>query len=71
MKGTIKNLNERGYGFIKVEGQTEEIFFHSSALVGVQFNELQQGDAVSFETEQKPDNKTGQMKTSAINVERA
>lgn len=69
MTGTIKTLNERGYGFISVEGESSDLFFHNSALVGVSFNELQPGDAVTFETEKT--SKDGQEKTSAINVARA
>lgn len=51
MTGTIKTLTDKGFGFISAEGQPKEIFFHSSALVDVMFDELRQGDVVSFETE--------------------
>ena len=51
MTGTIKTLTEKGFGFITVEGQEKEIFFHSSALVGVTFDQLAVGSTVSFETE--------------------
>lgn len=50
MTGTIKTLTEKGFGFITVEGQ-KDIFFHSSALVGVSFDQLAVGNTVSFETE--------------------
>jgi CspA family cold shock protein len=30
------------------------LFFHSNSLVGVTFDELREGDAVSFETEEFP-----------------
>ena len=65
MTGTIKKLNERGFGFIVGEGLEKDLFFHSSALVGVTFNELKEGDAVSFETEQSPKG------LNATNVQRA
>lgn len=52
MNGTIKTLTDRGFGFIAVEGEEQEIFFHSSALVDVSFDELKVGDNVAFETEQ-------------------
>ncbi len=52
MVGTIKNMTDKGFGFIAAEGQEKEIFFHSSALVGVSYNELNIGDTVSFEVEQ-------------------
>ncbi|MFA6475670.1 MAG: cold shock domain-containing protein [Patescibacteria group bacterium] len=51
MQGTIKTLTDRGFGFITVEGQEKEIFFHSSSLVDVTFDDLRQGDTVSFDTE--------------------
>lgn len=47
--GTIARLTDRGFGFIKVEGQEKDIFFHSKELVGVQFDELREGDKLTFE----------------------
>ncbi len=64
MTGTIKKLTDRGFGFIAVEGQEKDLFFHSKSLVGVQFNELKEGDTVSFETETTPKG------PAAINVKR-
>jgi len=54
MKGTIKRLvSDKGFGFITVEGgDDKDLFFHSSALVDVDFNELREGQEVTFETEQ-------------------
>ncbi len=54
MNGTINKLTDKGFGFIAVPGQEKGIFFHSNSLVGVQFNELHEGDAVTFETEESP-----------------
>ncbi|MCX6795105.1 MAG: cold shock domain-containing protein [Candidatus Falkowbacteria bacterium] len=65
MTGTIKTLTDKGFGFIKVEGQEKDLFFHSNSLVGVQYNELREGDAVSFETENSPKG------MNAVNVKRA
>lgn len=53
MNGTIKTLTEKGFGFISVDGQ-KDIFFHTSALVGVSFDQLSVGQAVSFDTEDSP-----------------
>lgn len=64
MTGTIKTLTDKGFGFINVEGQEKDLFFHTNSLVGVQFNELREGDAVSFETEQSPKG------MNAVNVKR-
>ena len=52
--GTIARLTDKGFGFIKVEGQEKALFFHSNELVNVQFNELQEGDKVSFEVADSP-----------------
>lgn len=49
MKGTIKKLNEKGFGFITPEGESKDVFFHSSDLAGVDFNDLNEGDEVTFE----------------------
>lgn len=49
MNGTIKTKTDRGFGFISREGETKDLFFHSKDLVGVTFDELQVGAAVTFE----------------------
>ena len=70
MKGTIKKLvPEKPFGFISVEGQTTDVFFHKDKVVGISFDQLHEGDTVTFETETTDRN--GEMKTSAINVQRA
>lgn len=45
---------DRGFGFIKREGQEKDLFFHSKELVGVTFNELREGDRVTFEVADSP-----------------
>ncbi len=65
MTGTIKRLTEKGFGFITGEGLQKDLFFHSNSLVGVTFDELKEGDTVSFETEQSPKG------LNAVNVQRA
>lgn len=65
MQGIIKKKTDRGFGFISAQGMEKDLFFHSKALVGVTFEELQEGDAVSFDTEDSP---KGQ---NAVNVQRA
>ncbi len=49
MKGTIKTLTDKGFGFIAREGEVKDLFFHSNDLVGVAFDSLKTGDAVTFE----------------------
>ena len=51
--GTIKRLTDRGFGFIAAPDGTE-YFFHQSACTGTRFDELQQGDRVSFTIGQGP-----------------
>lgn len=65
MNGTIKTLTDRGFGFVTPEGEEKDVFFHSSALVGVSFDELNVGDNVTFDTE---DSDKG---PRAVNVQRA
>ena len=54
MNGVIKKLTDKGFGFITIEGQDKDLFFHSNALVGVSYNELQEGQAVTFDQEESP-----------------
>lgn len=65
MNGTIKKLTDKGFGFIAREGEEKDLFFHSKSLVGVQFSELKEGDAVSFDVEDSPKG------PNAVNVQRA
>ncbi len=46
-EGTIKRLTDRGFGFIDT-GSGTDMFFHSSNLEGVSFDELQEGQLVSY-----------------------
>lgn len=49
MNGTIKTKTEKGFGFISREGEEKDLFFHSNDLVGISFDELQVGAAVTFD----------------------
>ena len=51
MQGTIKRLTDKGFGFITPDGGDKDLFFHSSALVDVTYDQLQVNDRVSFDTE--------------------
>ena len=46
-EGTIKRLTDRGFGFIDT-GAGEDIFFHNSNLEGVSYDDLQEGQRVSY-----------------------
>jgi CspA family cold shock protein len=54
MKGSIVRLQDKGFGFIKPEDGEKDVFFHASALVEVSFDELKEGDAVTFDVEEGP-----------------
>ncbi len=54
MEGTIKNLTDKGFGFITVDGEEKDLFFHSNELKGVTYEELKVGDRVSFEKVDSP-----------------
>lgn len=47
-------MTDRGFGFITVEGSDKDLFFHSKELVGVEFNDLKEGDKVQFEVAESP-----------------
>jgi CspA family cold shock protein len=52
--GTIKRLvSDKGFGFIAA-GDGMEYFFHQSALSGVSFDQLREGQSVTFEKGQGP-----------------
>ncbi len=53
-EGSIKTITDRGFGFIRPTEGREDIFFHRSSLVGVTFEELRQGDQVTFTAENDP-----------------
>ena len=53
MTGTIKRIMmDKGYGFIASDELDKDVFFHSTELVGVEFNDLREGDAVTFEVKE-------------------
>ena len=52
-QGTIKRLTDRGFGFIATDGG-KELFFHMSAVEGVSYDELREGQAVSFTAGEGP-----------------
>ncbi len=54
MEGVIKKITDKGYGFISIEGEDKDLFFHSNELEGVSLEELREGDKVSFEKADSP-----------------
>ena len=53
-QGTIKRIMDKGFGFIARPGADKDLFFHSSAVVGTTFNELREGQQVTFTVGQGP-----------------
>ena len=51
-EGTIKRLTDKGFGFI--DTGDGDIFFHMSALEGCTFEELREGQKVTFTPGQGP-----------------
>ena len=52
--GTIARLTDRGYGFIKPDGSEKDLFFHAKDLVELRYDDLREGDKVSFEIAESP-----------------
>ena len=46
-EGTIKKLTDKGFGFITTGG-SNDLFFHSSSVQGTSFEQLREGEKVSF-----------------------
>lgn len=46
-EGTIKKLTEKGFGFISTGG-SKDLFFHHSAVQGASFDDLYEGQKVTF-----------------------
>jgi len=47
-EGTIKRLTDKGFGFIS-NGSGTDLFFHHSAVEGVRYEELREGQKVVYE----------------------
>lgn len=52
-EGTIKRITTKGFGFIE-DGTGTDMFFHSTSCEGVSFEELREGEQVSFNVGQGP-----------------
>lgn len=53
LKGTVKTVTGKGFGFIQSEELEKDIFYHESTLEGdLASRKLQVGDKVTFDTEE-------------------
>lgn len=46
-EGTIKRLTDKGFGFIE-DGTGKDMFFHSSCVEGTTYDELREGQRVTY-----------------------
>ncbi len=46
-EGTIKRLTDKGFGFIET-GSDQDMFFHSSNVEGATFEQLHEGQRVTY-----------------------
>lgn len=51
--GSIKKMTDKGFGFIAADDGTE-YFFHQTGCVGARFDDLREGQQVSFTVGQGP-----------------
>lgn len=65
MKGVIARLTDKGFGFIKPDEGEKDLFFHANSLVGIVFDDLREGDVVTYTIEEGPKG------PAAVNVTRA
>ena len=55
MTGTIARIvSDRGFGFIKPSDGGDDLFFHARSLMGVEFDDLKEGETVTFDVENGP-----------------
>jgi CspA family cold shock protein len=60
MTGTIKRLvSDKGFGFIAA-GDGKEYFFHQSACTQTPFDDLREGQSVTFDVGQGPKGPRGE-----------
>ena len=64
--GQIKRLaKDRGFGFIRPDGESQDIFFHTSAVTGGNFDSMNEGQMVEFD---KGKDERDPSKSRALNV---
>lgn len=52
--GKIAKLTDKGYGFIAQDGESKNLFFHLNELIDVRFDDLNEGDSVTFNVTEGP-----------------
>lgn len=54
MNGVIKNINDKGFGFITVNGGEDHFIHKTSMAAGFEFSDLEPGDRVQFVSSKSP-----------------
>lgn len=66
--GTVKWFNsDKGFGFITPADGSEDVFVHFSAISSDGFKTLEEGQAVTFDTEADPKN-SRRMRAANVSV---
>jgi CspA family cold shock protein len=67
INGTVKFYNgQKGFGFIQPDGGGKDVFVHATALERAGVHGLNEGQKVSFDTQE--DRKTGKIAVGNIQV---
>ena len=64
-KGTIRQIMDRGFGFITIE-DGKDLFFHRNEIEGVEFSSLRAGQEVEFEMGQDKKGRSQAVKVALI-----
>jgi CspA family cold shock protein len=68
IKGTVKFYNgQKGFGFIQPDDGTKDVFVHATALERAGIHSLNEGQKVSFDTEE--DRRTGKIAVGKIQAD--
>ena len=68
MTGTVKFYNsQKGFGFIQPDGGGKDVFVHATALERAGLRGLNEGQKVTFDTQE--DRKTGKIAVGTISAE--
>jgi len=67
MQGTVKRfLSDKGFGFLKPDDGTEDIFFHVSALSRSGITDVLEGDRFTFEIGEGRDGRSAAMNLKLV-----
>ena len=51
-QGQIVRLMDKGYGFIRKDGEEKDLFFHANEVQDTHFNDLKENMKVTFEVKE-------------------